>query len=94
MCVLVYLCICVCACVCVRAQVHKCYVLVSASVHAYYIRYFYATFPATCGIYNLVYFHTLSCFITMHSFTECLVQNLNFLPDSGTSRSFLSCFQS
>lgn len=36
----------------------------------------------------------MSCFITMHSLTGCLVQKLNFLPGSGTSRSFLSRLQS
>ncbi len=54
-------CVCVCVCVC------KCYMFISASVHAYYIRYSFATFPATCGICSLIHFHTLSCLITMRS---------------------------
>ncbi len=51
----------VCVCVC------KCYMFIPASVHAYYIRYSFATFPATCSICSLIHFHTLSCLITMHS---------------------------
>lgn len=36
--------------------------------------------PATCGIYSLLYFHTMSCFITMHSLAGCLVQRAKFPP--------------
>ena len=61
---------CVCAC--------KCYLLIFASVHTYYISYSCATFSATRCVYILVYFRTLSRFITMHSLTGCLVWVLNF----------------
>lgn len=53
-------------------NVCKCYPLILASVHAHYIRYSCATFPATCSICSL---HTLSCFITVHSRAGCPEQN-------------------